>query len=145
MPPLRTGELAAKAGVNIETVRYYERRGLIAEPERTLSGYRVFDEDAVKRLRFIKEAQALGFSLRDISELLNLRLEPRRSCRQVRDRAERRLADVRTKITTLRAMEKVLARFVTACSGKREVRDCRILHALDESGHRASRRVRSLR
>lgn len=143
MSSLRTGSLAAKAGVNIETIRYYERRGLILQPERTASGYRIFDEEDLKRLRFIKEAQALGFSLKDIRELLDLRLAPRRSCKEVCERAATTLANVRQKIATLRAMEKVLARFARGCTGRRQIRDCRILQALDDRGTRTLSRTRT--
>ena len=83
MEGLRTGELAIQGGVNLETIRYYERRGLLPKPPRTSAGYRAFDAEAVRRLRFIKQAQALGFSLKEVRELLALRLNPRTSCADV--------------------------------------------------------------
>lgn len=131
MEALSIGQLAAQAGVHIETIRYYERRRLLSKPPRTASGYRLFDGEAVRRLRFIKEAQALGFSLQDVSELLNLRVYQRRSCEQVRVRAEATLTGIRSKIAKLRAMERTLSRFVSACSGRRPMSECRILEALD--------------
>lgn len=141
MQALRTGELAGQAGVNIETIRYYERRGLLPKAPRTSSGYRAFDREAVRRLRFIKEAQALGFSLKDVSELLSLRVDGRRSCKQVRVRAETTLTEIRAKIIKLQAIETTLARFVKTCSGRRRVSDCRILEALDNGTRSSAPRV----
>src|SRR5438445_74763 len=90
MEGLRSSELANQGGVNLETIRYYERRGLLPKPPRTSAGYRAFDAEAVRRLLFIKQAQALGFSLKEVRELLALRLNPRTSCADVRRRAEAR-------------------------------------------------------
>ncbi len=132
MDALRTGEVAKKGRVNLETIRYYERRGLLPKPPRTAAGYRAFDGEAVRRIRFIKQAQALGFSLKEIRELLSLRIDPRRSCGDVRARAEAKLTDIEDKIRSLRAMKKTLARFFAACSGSGSVSECPILEALDE-------------
>src|SRR5881296_3201270 len=98
MNTLRTADVAKQGGVNLETVRYYERRGLLPKPPRTLAGYRTFDAGAVRRLRFIKQAQALGFSLKEIKALLALRLDPRASCADVRRRAEAKIADIDGKL-----------------------------------------------
>jgi MerR family copper efflux transcriptional regulator len=133
MDALRTGDLARQGGVNLETIRYYERRGLLPRPPRTPAGYRAFDGEAVRRIRFIKQAQALGFSLEEIRELLGLRVDPRRSCGDVRRRAEAKLADIEAKIRNLRAMKKTLARFIAACSGSGPVGGCPILEALEET------------
>ncbi len=132
MEQLRTGELAHQVGVNLETVRYYERRGLLPKPPRTPAGYRSFDADAVRRLRFIRQAQALGFSLKEVRELLALRIKPGTSCSEVRRRAEMKLANIDEKIKQLRAMKRVLARFTAACSGRGPVSECPILDALDQ-------------
>src|SRR5712664_1369599 len=91
MEGLKTAQLANEGGVNIETIRYYERHGLLPKPPRTHSGYRVFSEDAVVRLRFIKHAQELGFSLKEIKELLSLRVKSGSSCADVRRRAEAKI------------------------------------------------------
>src|SRR5207247_9523121 len=92
--------------VNLETIRYYGRRGLLPKPPRTPSGYRAFDPEDVRRIRFIKQAQALGFSLKEVRELLRLRVDPRRSCGDVRARAEAKLADIEERIRGLRAMKR---------------------------------------
>src|SRR5256712_6903251 len=134
MEGLRSSELANRGGVNLETVRYYERRGLLPKPPRTLAGYRAFDAGAVRRLRFIKQAQALGFSLKEIKALLALRLDPRASCADVRRRAEAKIADIDEKLRALRAMKKVLVRITAACAGGGPVNECPILESLEERG-----------
>lgn len=129
---LTTGELANEGGVNLETIRYYERRGLLSKPPRTPTGYRTFDGEAVRRLRFIKQAQALGFSLKEIKELLALRLDPRTSCGDVRRRAEAKIADIDAKVRALRAMKRALVRLTAACAGRGPVSACPILESLEE-------------
>src|SRR6266852_9314703 len=131
MEALTRGELAQQGRVNAETIRYYERRGLLPKPPRTPSGYRTFDAEAVRRLRFIKQAQALGFSLKEVRQLLALRLDARTSCADVRIRAETKLADIEAKIKMLRAVKKALSKIVTACSGRGPISACPILDALD--------------
>jgi MerR family mercuric resistance operon transcriptional regulator len=126
------GEVAERSGVNRETVRYYEQRGLIPEPPRTDGVYRTYDERYVERIRFIKRAQELGFSLKEIGELLALRLDPEGACGDVRAKATAKLEDVREKIRDLQRIEAVLGRLVTACSGEGPTSDCPILDALDE-------------
>src|SRR5215470_7354960 len=103
MERLTTGELAKRGGVNLETIRYYERRGLLPKPARSQSGYRAFSLDAVRRVRFIKQAQELGFSLKEIQELLALRIAPDSTQADVRARATRKIADIDAKIKKLRA------------------------------------------
>src|SRR5712691_7729310 len=143
MDGLKTGEVARAGGVNLETIRYYERRGLLPKPPRTPAGYRTFDPEAVRRIRFIKHAQALGFSLKEVRELLSLRVDPRRSCAEVRARAEAKLADIDEKIRGLHAMKKTLARFIAACSGRGPVSECPILEALNEEGVNIRPRTKS--
>ncbi len=128
---LTTGQLAKEAGVNIETIRYYERRGLLPKVPRRASGYRQYPPDMVRRIRFIKHAQALGFSLKEISELLSLRLDKNTPCYEVKRRAEAKIKDIEEKIENLKRMKKALARLTSACSGKGTVLDCPILEALD--------------
>ncbi len=130
MSGLTIGELAKRAGVNRETIRYYERRRLFARPARTISGYRVFPDDAIDRLRFIKHAQALGFTLEEVRELLGLRLDERSSCEQVRARATRKLADVEAKIAALKRIHRVLGKLVRACETRRPTAPCPILESL---------------
>ncbi len=128
---LTIGELARRAGVNRETVRYYERRKLLPRPARSLAGYRVFSDDAVDRLLFIRHAQALGFTLNEIRELLGLRLGERSSCDEARARAARKLSDVEAKIAALERMRSALAGLVAACKARRPTAPCPILESLE--------------
>jgi MerR family mercuric resistance operon transcriptional regulator len=125
------GQLAERTGVNVETVRYYERRGLLAEPVRTESGYRDYEPDAVARLRFIKRAQGLGFTLREIEELLGLRVRHEGACEAVGRKTREKITLVRQKIRELKAMEQSLTRLAAACEARQRTGDCPILHALE--------------
>lgn len=130
------GELASRAGVNVQTVRYYERRGILCEPERTPSGYRQYDPDALARLRFIRSAQELGFALVEIEDLLDLRVEDPGSCSVVEERTRSKLVDVRRKIRDLQQMESVLESLASACAARTETAECPILESLVEMrGH----------
>src|SRR5947199_4228125 len=131
MEGLRTGELAIQGGVNLETIRYYERRGLLPKPPRTSAGYRTFDPEAVRRLRFIKQAQGLGFSLKEIKALLALRVDPCSSCGDVRKRAEAKIGEIEAKVRMLLGMKKALGRLTAACAGRGRVSHCPILESLD--------------
>ena len=131
MENLTIGHLAKKANVNIETIRYYERRGLIPEPPRRESGYREYPLETVTRIRFIKRAKELGFSLKEILELLTLRVEPDTSSYEVKKRAEAKIADIEEKIETLQRMKETLARLVKRCDGCRPTSECPILEALE--------------
>jgi len=128
---LTSGELAKRSGVNLQTIRYYEERGLLPKPPRTQSGYRTFPTDAVHRIRFIKRAQELGFQLDEIQELLSLRIDPSTTCADVRRRAEIKIGDVNARIERLRAVKKALVRLAAACSGRGPVGECPILESLD--------------
>ena len=121
--------LARLGGVNLETVRFYERVGLIPKPPRTRAGYRVFPKDAARRLRFIKRAQELGFSLTEIRELLSLR--PSTDRPKVRARAQAKIADIEQKIQTLQAMKKILGSLIERCDQCAPMGDCPILESLD--------------
>lgn len=132
MEMLTIGQVGNKAGVNIETVRYYERRGLIPKPLRAESGYRQYSDDTVKRIRFVKHAQELGFSLKEISELLSLRVDSKTSCGEIRDRAKGKIDDIESKIKSLQKMKKALGKLVHQCSSKGPVKECPILEALDK-------------
>lgn len=131
MTGLSTGELAKQGGVNLESIRFYEREGLLAKPPRTAAGYRVFAESDARRVRFIKRAQELGFSLREIKELLALRFEAGTTCCDVRQKAQAKLTDIDRKIGDLRRMKRTLARLATACPGRGSIDDCPILETLD--------------
>jgi MerR family mercuric resistance operon transcriptional regulator len=131
MARLTIGELASRAGVNRETVRYYERRRLLPRPARSVTGYRIFSDDMVDRLRFIKHAQALGFTLDEIRELLSLRLGERSPCDEVRARAARKLSDVEEKIAALERIRSALGGLVAACEARRPTAPCPILKSLE--------------
>lgn len=133
---LRTGEVAAQAGVNIQTLRYYERRGLLEEPERRPSGYRGYPADAVRLIRFIKRAQELGFTLTEIEDLLRLRGDQESACSEVRSAAEAKIEDIEQKIRHLRAMKRALGVLVASCATERSPRHCPILEALDDGKER---------
>ncbi len=128
---LTISRLARLGGVNLETVRYYEREGLLPHPPRTRSGYRIFPTDAARRLRFIKRAQQLGFSLTEIRELLTLKIRAGTKRDQIRTRAEAKIADIEQKIKTLTAMKQSLVLLTTQCSGCGPVSECPILESLD--------------
>lgn len=130
MKCLTIGQLAKRAAVRVETVRYYERRGLIPEPPRRESGYRQYSEDAVARILFIKRAQDLGFSLNEISELLSLRVDTDTTCRDVKERAEAKISDIEEKIADLKRMKQALVKVTNACSGRGPTSDCPILDAM---------------
>lgn len=127
---MRISEAAGQAGVNVQTLRYYERRGLLPKPPRRSSGYREFPDDAVRIVRFIKRAQELGFSLDEVEELLRLRRNSRRDRPRIRRVAERRLAQIDQKIAELQRMRTALTVLVEACHGN-EALDCPIIEALD--------------
>jgi Hg(II)-responsive transcriptional regulator len=128
---MRTGEVAREAGVNIDTLRYYERRGLIEEPERTGAGYREYPSEAVRIIRFIKRAQHLGFTLHEVEELLHLREDQGSTCADVRDAARTKIADIDHKVESLLAMKQALAVLVKSCARKGQTRECPILEALE--------------
>jgi len=131
MKSMTIGHLAREAGVNLETVPYYERRGLLPKPPRSASGYRLFPTDAARRLRFIRRAQELGFSLKEIRELLSLRVSRSTTSRDIRARAEAKIADIEAKIRSLESMKKTLRKLKGVCDGCAPLAKCPILESLD--------------
>lgn len=136
MQALTIGEVAKAAHVGVETVRFYEREGLIAEPPRRQSGYREYPPETVRRLRFIRRAKELGFTLKEIGELLNLRVDPAKSCADVRALATAKVADIDAKMGDLARIQAALAKLARACRGKGPTSDCPILDALDDQEER---------
>jgi MerR family transcriptional regulator, copper efflux regulator len=128
---LKTGDLAESAGVNIHTVRYYESRGLLPKPPRTGSGYRMYGEEDVKRLRFIKRAQELGFTLEEISELLGLRVVPGAGA-EVRSRTGSKIEEIDGKIRDLERIRAKLVELSEACDHHGSSDACLVLHALED-------------
>lgn len=126
---LKRGELARQTGCNLETIRYYEKIGLLPEPQRNASGYRVYDHTQVGRLRFILRGRELGFSIEEIRGLLDLVDRGNQTCAEVKARTEHHLADVRAKIADLKRIEAILARTAAQCSGDAAPK-CPILEAL---------------
>ncbi|MBI2807804.1 MAG: MerR family DNA-binding protein [Planctomycetes bacterium] len=132
MKLMTIGHLARRAEVGIETVRFYERQGLLELPARKDSGYRQYDESVVARLRFIKRAKELGFSLKEIKELLALRVDPSTTCAEVRSRAKAKIADVEEKIQALQRIKNALVQLTAVCRGRGPTSECPILDALDQ-------------
>lgn len=129
---LRRAELARRTGCNLETVRYYEKIGMMPDPPRTAAGYRVYGSDHVSRLKFILRARELGFSIEEIRGLLDLVDGGDQTCAEIKERTERHLLNVRTKIADLRRIEIVLAAAAARCSGG-DVPDCAVLETLEGS------------
>ncbi len=130
MEGLKIGVVAKQSGVNLQAVHYYERRGLVPKPRRSASNYRLYPTDTVRRIRFIKHAQDLGFTLKEIQDLLRLRATTGARCGDVLKRAEVKIADIDEKIRSLRSMRKALARLTDECRGQAPISDCPILESL---------------
>lgn len=131
MEGLKTSEVARLAGVNLQTIHYYERRGLLSKPSRTHSNYRAYSLKAVERIRFIKRAQELGFTLKEIKELLSLQASPRARCADVYNQAKGKIGDIDEKMRTLQAMRGALSKLMRQCIGRSPVSECPILEMLD--------------
>ena len=131
MKTLTIGKVASEADVGIETVRFYEREGLLRKPDRKPSGYRQYDVETIDRLRFIKRAKWLGFTLQEIKGLLGLRLDPGATRAEVRRRAEEKLADIDARIKELNRMKRALLKLTKACDGHGSVEGCPIIEALE--------------
>lgn len=131
MPGLTIGAVARRTGVSAETIRFYERQGLIESPPRRASGYRQYGEDDVRRLAFIQHAKSLGFTLKETGELLALRMRPDTTRREVREQARAKLADIEERLRKLRRMQRTLKKLVASCTGEGPKSNCPILEALD--------------
>lgn len=137
MTELSISELARDTGVNVQTVRYYERRGLLAPPRRTRAGYRRFDALAARQVRFIKRAQGLGFTLKEVHDLLKLRADPETTCADIKTRARAKIKDIDGKLKLLTAMRQALAELADTCDGQ-SGGHCPILKSLDDDQDRQS-------
>jgi MerR family copper efflux transcriptional regulator len=136
MQTMTIGRLAKEAGVNIDTIRYYERHGLLPRAARRESGYREYSRDDVARLSFVRRAKELGFSLTDIAELLSLSADRHNGVRGVKRKAEQRVADVEQKIRELQRVRRGLKKLIAACPGQGELATCPIVAALSADGER---------
>ena len=131
MSGLTIGRLAKQVGLGIETVRFYERQGLIEPPPRTDSNYRIYPEEEVTRLRFIKKAKSLGFTLNEIKELLFIRHDPNATKADIKNRTLNKIEDVKQKISDLTRIKMALEYLVSSCDGHGPLEECPILEALD--------------
>lgn len=133
MTSMTIGKVAKLAGIGVETVRFYERQGLIAEPPRRPSGYRKYPAEVVTRLKFIRKAKKLGFTLKEIGELLALRLSEDSSCCEVKQRTLAKIADIEIKLVALQKIKNTLSELADACRGDRSpINQCPILGAFEE-------------
>ncbi len=133
---MKIGEVAKAAGIGIDAVRFYEREGLIPEPARRPSGYRMYSPDVVLSLRFIRRAKELGFSLKEISELLSLETAAEATAADVRKLAEAKLADIEERIRALQRMRRALRKATESCTGQGSTSGCSILQTLNREEKR---------
>jgi MerR family transcriptional regulator, copper efflux regulator len=126
------GQIASAASVNIQTVRYYERRGLLLPADRSRSGYRQYDRDSLRRLRFIKHAQALGFSLKEIEALLALRVRHGGACTTVERATRSKITVIDRKVRELSRLRRTLVDLAEACRARTRTSECPVLEALED-------------
>ena len=131
MNGLKSGQLAKEVGINVETLRYYERRALIPEPPRRESGYRIYPPNSIERIRFIKSAQELGFTLEEIKELLALRVDESATRAEVRQHAQDKVVQIDAKIAALTQMRTALNHMINQCHGEGPTSECPILEAIE--------------
>ena len=132
MKTMTISKIAKAAGVGIETVRFYERKGLINQPPKpSIGGYRVYPAETGERIRFIRRAQELGFSLREIEDLLSLRMDPKTDCADVRERAQVKLDEITQKIAAMKGIQTALEKLIAACPGQGTLQACSIIAAIE--------------
>jgi MerR family copper efflux transcriptional regulator len=129
---MRIGEVAKNSNVGVETVRFYEREGLITLPKRNQSGYRQYPESVIKQIQFVQHAKSLGFSLKEIRELIKLKSTSSANCKTIKVRAKAKIADIQDKIDALERMKLALQPLVARCKSSDPISECPILSALDE-------------
>lgn len=137
MRVLKIGELAKRAKVGVETIRFYERQGLLLEPDRRPSGYRQYEESVVARLEFIRKSKDLGFTLAEIKDLLGLWFDAQTRCEHVRQRAERKIVDIEDKLQTLQNMKRSLRKMIRQCEARDAVEECPLWMGLAETRKKA--------
>lgn len=139
---LKSGDVAKQTGVNVETLRYYEREGLLPQPQRTEAGYRLYTDVDIQKIRFIKRAQELGFTLKEIKDLLLLRVSPDRSALEVKKLATLKINIINEKINALQAIKNSLVALAGACPGSDgTVSDCPIIQCLDSNSRKLSKKL----
>ena len=124
-------QVARQAGVGVETVRFYERKGLVTQPAKMDGSFRRYPAETVRRIRFIQRAKDLGFTLEEVGQLLELRARPDARCEKVRKRAQAKIENINEKMETLKAMRTALSRLLKECSGQAPITDCPILESLE--------------
>ena len=136
MENITISKAAALAGVGVETIRFYERKGMIAQPLKPRGGgYRQYSDEIVQHIRFIRQAQELGFSLKEIHELLSLRADPKSECSEVQRRANQKLSEVQGKLAQLKNIEAALQKIIAACPSHGGLDGCSIISAMERRAH----------
>lgn len=130
---MKIGVLAQKSGLSIQTIRFYERKGLLPPPERTQANYRVYANDALQHVLFIKQCRSLDMTIEEIAQLLVTRANPENSCNIVNATIQKHIDDVAQRMTELKALQKVLVSIRSACADNKKVKECGVLHELDNS------------
>ena len=128
---MRIGQIANRAGVNVETIRFYERKRLITQPSRNTGGYRQYPHETIGRIRFIKRAKELGFSLTEIAELLSLQANPKATCADVKQRAETKISTIHERVKDLQKMKRSLEKLASSCKGSGPLDDCPIIDCFE--------------
>ena len=128
---MKIGQLADKTGLSIQTIRFYERKALLAAPQRTQSNYRLYSDEALKQLLFIKQCRALDMTIEEISLVLETRANPDNSCESVNATIDKHIEDIESRIIELNALQKTLLSFRSACEDDKKVKDCGVLQQLD--------------
>ena len=132
MKTMTISKIAKESGVGVETVRFYERKGLVQQPPKpSTGGYRIYPAETVERIRFIRQAQELGFSLREIKELLSLRTDPATDCADVRERAQVKLNEITRKIDLMKGIQTALEKLIAACPGQGALQVCSIIDGIE--------------
>ncbi|REJ90789.1 MAG: MerR family transcriptional regulator [Planctomycetota bacterium] len=132
MSYLKIGEVARETGIGIETIRFYERKGLLDEPDRRPSGYRQYDDSVIARLRFIRRSKELGFTLSEINELLGLWFDTETRCCDVRHKAQQKIGEIEEKVKTLNGMKRSLKKLIEQCQRRGSLKDCPLLDGLGD-------------
>lgn len=127
------GKIAKEAGVGVETIRFYERKGLIKKPQKREIGFRVYSQEDVSKIQFIKRAQELGFTLREVKELIDLQSKKKMTGGQIRDLAEKKVKNIQSKISDLERMKVSLSKLSRVCGeGEQAIRECKIFDCFEK-------------
>ncbi|AEF03000.1 Cd(II)/Pb(II)-responsive transcriptional regulator [Alteromonas naphthalenivorans] len=128
---MKIGQLADKTGLSIQTIRFYERKALLAAPQRTQSNYRSYSDEALKQLLFIKQCRALDMTIEEISLVLETRTNPESSCENVNATIDKHIDDIKHRISELNALQKTLKSMRAACNDDKKIKECGVLHRID--------------